>query len=695
MNRRAGFPLPWLVMATGSSIFLNAAETPNTGIADPAALISAYDQFVTNLASNGGGRYLVMPLTTLRGLTSGSFNAGGSVRIDLSTGLVSSTVNGLPLDSSFDLWFADNRPSPDSTALAEPQDRLLKAGSYHAQSGAQVLSITVNPDWFHDSPPDRAFVTPSNQSPVDSFVLTGSATIFDRLFHRQVRFVNDPGAGVGFDPASAATRPLNFARLIAQGRQTFVKERFEGNGRACGTCHVESNNFTLDPAFISTLPRTDPLFVGENNPSLAADFEKPDLLRNFGLIVVNADGFDDPHTKFTMRSVQTVLALANSTVRPDPSFGIDFTSNGKNVDPPERLGWSNDGAPLREFALVAIAQHATKTMHRKPGVDFRVPTDEELDALAAYQMALGRQEDFRLPSLVLKSTLASTGKRLFLDTGAIGVPGHKNCNACHFNAGGTTGVAFNSQIPGFSALLDGNSRGFNMAAPLNTNETPVALSLGLPRDGGFGTLATPLGGFGNFAQIPGGQFPVEEFNAPALVEAADTAPFFHNHTVPDLESAVAFYGTPAFQNSPFSIGGPNGVIFVNISADPKDPEVQAIAAFLRVLNALENIRSALSLAARGRGMARDDDARDLASLAVAEATDASKVLTAGALASSTESGIVSARANLFAARVSLDVASHLRLRPLIDLALDESAATLRSARSALADTATLPASYRR
>jgi hypothetical protein len=62
--------------------------------------------------------------------------------------------------------------------------------------------------------------------------------------------------------------------------------------------------------------------------------------------------------------------------------------------------------------------------------------------------------------------------------------------------------------------------------------------------------------------------------------------------VNDLESAVAFYGTPAFQNGTFSIGNPaNGAIPIKISSDPNDPEVQAISAFLRVLNALENIRS--------------------------------------------------------------------------------------------------------
>jgi len=682
-----------VAIATWCITNLSAADIPNTGMADAAALISAFDQYQATLTASSGSS-LVMSLGTLRGITSGGFNAGGSIQLDPSTNLVTSTVKGLPLDGLFDLWLVKNQPGDGSSTLADSTDLLVKVGSYHVQSKSHTLSATLPADSLKGGLPDRAFVVQADQNPVNTFVLTGSATLFDRLLHHQVRIAGDAGVATDFDPAASPGRTLNFARLVAQGRRVFVNEKFDGNGRACGTCHVESNNFTIDPAFIARLPRTDPLFIAENNPALAADFEMPELMRSLGLILENADGFDDLHTKFTLRSVQTVLALRNSTVRPDPSFGVDFTSNGRNADPPERLGWGNDGPPLREFSIVAITQHATKTLQRRPGTDFRVPTDEELDALAAYQLALGRQEDFDLKSLALKSTHTSAGKTLFLDTGNIGEPGHKNCNACHFNAGGTTGISFNSKTPGFSPRLDGNPQGYNMAAPVNVSETPLALSLHLPRDGGFGTLATPLGGFGNFADVPSGTAPVEEFNSPSLVEAADTAPFFHNHTVPDLESAVAFYGSDAFINSPSSIGGPNGVIFVKISPDPNDPEVQDISAFLRVLDSLDNIRSSISLAGRAAAMSGQEDVHDLARLALAETNDAFSVLAAGALAGSTEPGILSARDHLLGARLWLEFSAYLGRRNLIDFALEQSAANLRAARSDLADTATLPPSYR-
>jgi len=690
VSRRARWSraAPLAVLAALAFVAVSADEDPpNTGMADPAALVNAFDRSVGSDQAN----VLVLSLSNLRGVSSEALNAGGRVRIDLAAGTVTSTVRLLPTDAKFDLWLIDNRPGPDHSTLAEPQDVLMRVGTYAVASGAHTLSVTPGPAAFTGFFPDRAFVVRSGESPVDSFVLTGPSTLFDRLRRRQVRFVDDETAVLGFDPF-AGTREATFAKLVAQGRRLFLNEEFAGNGRTCGTCHVESNNFTVDPEHISTLPPSDPLFVAETNPGLAT-LENPDLMRRFGLILVNADGFD-PGRGFVLRATQNVQALGNSTTPQDPSFFIDFSTNGRNPNPPERLGWGNDGAPLRDFALVAIAQHAPKTLSRTPGVDFRVPTDEELDALVAYQLPLGRQEDFTLPSLELKSLLASSGKTLYLDSGNLLEPGHKNCNGCHFNGGGTAGMSFNSQTPGFPAV-DGSPRGFNIGLATNVNETPLALALNLPRDGGFGQILTVFGSFGNTDDLPPpfGHLELEEFNSPPVVESPDTGPFFHNHTVKDLESAVAFYGTPAFQSS---ITGRSviGGIQVQISGDPNDSEVQAIAAFLRVLNALENIRSSINVAERGRRMTRVDDKRELAGLSLAETIDAMQVLSEGSLARHTEPGILSARVRLLAARLALEAARDLPTPQAMDPLLEAAARHLRAARSALANPATLPPSFR-
>jgi hypothetical protein len=176
---------------------------------------------------------------------------------------------------------------------------------------------------------------------------------------------------IGSD-ALASKSPLQADKkkhLIAKGRSIFFNETFKGNGRTCGTCHRAEDNFGITPGFIITLPRNDPLFIAETNRNLAKNFENPRLMRELGLILENLDGFDDLANKFVMRGVPHVLALRTSVNSPQGP----------------RTGWSGDGAPgdgsLRSFATGAVIQHFTKTLNRVPGVDFRLPTDNELDAL--------------------------------------------------------------------------------------------------------------------------------------------------------------------------------------------------------------------------------------------------------------------------------------------------------------------------
>jgi hypothetical protein len=137
-----------------------------------------------------------------------------------------------------------------------------------------------------------------------------------------------------------------------------------------------------------------------------------------------------------------------------------------------------------------------------------------------------------------------------------------------------------------------------------------------------------------------------------------------------------------------------GAIPVSISADPADPEVQAIAAFLRVLNALENIRSSINVAERGRRMHSADDMRELAGLSVAEAIDAIEVLSSGALSKAVEPDILSARVRLLAAKLALQAVQQIQNPQAIDKVLDTAVRHLRAARSSLADPSSLPPSFR-
>ena len=372
------------------------------------------------------------------------------------------------------------------------------------------------------------------------------------------------------------------ATLIAKGRQIFFNETFNGNGRTCGTCHREENNFTIDPAFIATLPPNDSLFVAEFNPELATNFENPRLMREFGLIRENQDGFGDLQNVFTLRGVPHVLALRTSVASPQGP----------------RTGWSGDGAPgdgsLRSFAVGAVIQHFTRTLNRVAGVDFRLPTDADLDALEAFQLSLGRQSDLQLP-LPLKGTVAKRGQEIFLED-TLG-----KCNICHVNAGA-------------NAVRNGQSLGnanFNTGVE-DLPDQPADLT---------GELVPPDDGFGT----PGDG----TFNIPPLVEAADTGPFFHNNAIETIEGAVGFYDGESFNNSPA------GRFLASLDPEGKGIELDGtqvveIAAFLRVINALENIRSSLDFLEKSK-LLRSKDARPLIRRAADETADGIRVLAGGGL----------------------------------------------------------------
>jgi hypothetical protein len=372
--------------------------------------------------------------------------------------------------------------------------------------------------------------------------------------------------------------------LVLKGEDLFFNETFGGNGRTCGSCHRAEDNFSIAPAHIATLPATDALFVAETNQDLGQKFENPELMRKFALVLENQDGFDDLPNKFNMRGVPHTLALR--------------TSIASRTGP--QTGWGGDGAPgdgsLRSFAVGAVVQHFPRTLNREAGVDFRLPTDEEFEALEAFQLSLGRQQDLSLP-LRLRGDVARRGQEIFLDR-TLG-----KCNACHFNAGANADPAIFGPGAGNLRFDTGVEKLPDQPADLAGEKNP------------------PDDGFGN----PGSG----EFNTPPLVESADTGPFFHNNSVETIEGAVAFYNGDAFSQSPAGrllIGATGSAI--NLDAT----QVVAVAAFLRVINALENLRAAGVLIENASGSANGQARQPvLIGRAGFELQDAIEVIQGGGL----------------------------------------------------------------
>ncbi len=402
------------------------------------------------------------------------------------------------------------------------------------------------------------------------------------------------------------------ARLINEGRDLFFNETFDGNGRTCGTCHAEDNNFTIDPRSIARLPADDPLFIAErggDNP-LAQFFEEPELMRKLGLIKENTNGFSDLAHNFTMRSVPHLLAMRTSLEAPSPA-----AADGTTTPPDQRTGWSGDGAPtdlsrspqlrgtLRDFTQGAIKQHFPKTLARIEGQDFRFATEHELDALEAFMLSLGRQREYDdFHQIRMRDERADMGRRNYLGED---VSGALNCNACHFNGGANTDPDFDFASTGVSpAAFERSNRSFAPRVEELINQPGDVLAGGqLPFDDGFGH-GTNL------------------FNVPTVIEAADTGPFFHSNQIDTVEGMIAFYASKRHLR--------DGTVLPPI-VELNGSQVANIGAFLRVLNADENARSSIDLLVRASHLPSRKQQKVNLKLTLAELDDALQVLNGGNL----------------------------------------------------------------
>lgn len=399
------------------------------------------------------------------------------------------------------------------------------------------------------------------------------------------------------------------SREICAGADIFFRETFGGNGRTCGTCHPAGHSTTIDQPFIAALHAStpaDPLFVFERSTPLAKLESSADLLDSAG-VLENVDGFEDPTHKFVVRSVPHVLSLSTSIARD--------AGDGTTNPPVERTGWGGDGAPgdgsLRAFLGGAVAQHYTKTLTRRPGVDFRSPTAQELDLTSAFQLSLGRLNELDLTQVNLFDAQAREGQRTFMD------PQRGRCNVCHFNAGAN-----------FQDTK--KNRNFDTGTRQVVTFSPPTFAGGPLFDGGFGGrgLARP-----NFDTLNRGildSFGNGTFSTPPLIEAADTGPFFHNNGFgPEIENAVFFYlglfnQSPAGAELQARFGTPLSLGF---------EDTFTIGRFLRALNvafnidlATQRLGAALTLAKRFPST-RVDIQLGLLRLAEGEIDDALSVLT--------------------------------------------------------------------
>ena len=613
------------------------------GFGNLETLNANYKEWETQYEKEGGDRNMVLGMGWFKGLSTGNSYASGLAKFNLIDGHVTIAINGLSQDEQWDVWMVDSAAGR-SIAL-ENDDNMLRIGSLKHEGKVSTLAVELGKDTFTTFDMDLIIVTKAGKNPIEDRTLIGTTSLFHDMYRskqqgqfgvladadpilpepdkrgilQQLFDVASPTASAQIGPIPNPSTSLQLS--ITRGRKSFFNETFNGNGRTCGTCHREDGNLTIDAEFIADLPPNDPIFVAEFIPALAHNFENPVLMRKLGLILENPDGFDNLPSKFVMRGVPHTLALLQNTLTPVAAVpgatplpdGSIPSQDGTTVPPRERTGWGGDGAPgtgtLREFIIGAITQHYPKTLNRQAPGDFRLPTTGELNDLEAFQKSLGRRADLNLAAMQPKfrNEVVRKGVEIFNNGGSVvGQPneGAGKCFFCHLNAGGSDFF-----FPGQNANFNTNVEGLP-AQPADLVE-PLQLN---PQDGGFGrTGVSPTGGFGNGS-----------FNTPVLVEAADTGPFFHNNAIETIEGAVDFYNSRAFNEAP-GFGAAVGGIRLEAT------EVVAVAAMLRVINVLENERSARDLINRMKIATSQAQAKELGNLATSEILDAIEVLVGGGL----------------------------------------------------------------
>lgn len=664
------------LLVTGTAVrFL--AEDPalpppgaSVGHGDVATLKTAFDLWRSAYEQHGGSPEVLKLSVGYSKALSGRFTRGrGKMELNLLDGQLGFAVAGLE-NGDYDLWFVDDGTGPENTVQPDPDDTLLRVGTLRVQSGSGKLTARLTRQQLAGFTMDSVVLTEAGKTPIESVVLTGSPDLMQKLYYsRQLWTLAGLGdlpqdsepRSAAFDfllpkPALADRGPAGLSDLsrvlgaqVALGRQLFHQETFEGNGRTCGTCHRQDNNFTIDPNYIAKLPPNDPLFVAENDPVLAS-LENKDLLRKYGLILTNVDGFGQAEV---FRSVPHTLALATSTVSENTSPSPPYTPGEFEADDVFQgaTGWGGDGAPgagtLREFATGAVTQHFPKTLNRcAKGVDaanrpecqnrpadFRLPTPQQLDAIEAYMLSLGRSKDYPVWKLTFSDPLAQAGKVLF-DTkenpcadgsaqsggpvppptckdGSTPVQGETaNCNGCHQHAGARSSTTF------------ANPTRNTGVEEFKINPARLVVP-DMPYDGGFGIETSLCGADGVSC------YGDKRFNTTPLIEAADTAPYFHNNSVSTLEEAIAAYNSDAFNQSPGMLTSKLHDRRVKLDSS----QVTAVGLFLRSINVLENIRQSNRLDNQAAQLTDSSNARELIRLASAESGDAIHVLKGGKLLS--------------------------------------------------------------
>lgn len=409
---------------------------------------------------------------------------------------------------------------------------------------------------------------------------------------------------------------------VARGLGAFFDRRLEGleaNGRACGDCHMPTDQFQLSPAraearfaFLQWRRQwnpgaDDPLFRPVDaddfriNGDAASDFSN---LRQNGLIRIAIPlppnvRLIDPATNAvsneTFVDVWRMVPSVNDVALTGPDSGASVWPR----DPNPTGGYQLDARlqTLQEQALGALLNHAQIQQFAPPRL---------LDDLTAFQRVLFTSRRVRALAEAVRThspelpdpdpplnRLERQGKAVF----------ERACAQCHGGPGLST-PAF--PVNRFTNISSQCPRPVDTASPprfafapcpprLARNARTYEITLSLPTQGPGGVI--PAGAkvrrtssdpgralLTGFVGGPGPQDDWDKFDVPGLRAISRTAPYFHNNSAATLEDVVDHYIeffkrvvaiTPPGSVSP--VGSTNGVDW---DRAPRPDERRALLAYL-------------------------------------------------------------------------------------------------------------------
>ena len=480
----------------------------------------------------------------------------------------------------------------------------VKANEDNPNAAPLNLCLSYGGTEFNGNPEAPDAVNPASLPIMNSVSLRRSNFGTNGQFGNGNQFNGDFVAGIptpastqAFGSDSALTRNLDqevtmpaAASLAEQGDILFSQETFQGNGRTCASCHVPTEAFGMPPSHVATVPNDDPLFVNEFNvntlvvlgASQPSDFRIGDVVTGslggsakiiagtgdtyfmYGGLGLNVSGNVITDSLGNSATLLTVVqgdldTLEDSNVLRGPRALVTENINGfdqpaflrssptlLNIKHAAPFGLSGEFATLQDFTSGAVQQHFPLSLNRVDGVDFRIPTAEELDAMTVFQESILTVADENFDEQNNFDRFVTTeaqkrGRELFF--------GEAKCSVCHngpvlATSDGTLGTAL------------GVNENFNTGVMLQQ----INIDDGLPPE-----------------QIIGQPDNSREFNTPPLMGIRDTAPFFHESSAATLLEAVQFYDSLAFRASPAA----TQVGTIDAVADPQN--AADIVAFLEAL----------------------------------------------------------------------------------------------------------------